>query len=137
MSCGAGHRCGSDLVLLWLWHRLAATALIRPLAWETPYATDVALKRQITEKTEKKKKKKNLVKFQSPVLIVLKGMSICFSRKMEWGYLQIPLADVGCPYRDVNHSSLLVSFICVFHDSYIFIILVSLNLYYFPFLTRL
>ena len=25
-------RCGSDLALLWLWHRLAAAALIRPLA---------------------------------------------------------------------------------------------------------
>jgi len=27
-----------DLALLWLWCRLAATALIRPLAWEAPYA---------------------------------------------------------------------------------------------------
>ena len=38
MSCGAGRRRGSDLALLWLWHRPVATALIRPLAWETPYA---------------------------------------------------------------------------------------------------
>ena len=28
VSCGIGHRCGSDLTLLWLWHRPAATALI-------------------------------------------------------------------------------------------------------------
>ena len=35
-----------DMVLLWLWHRLAAVALIRPLAWEPPYAEGVALKRQ-------------------------------------------------------------------------------------------
>ena len=34
-----------DLVLLWLWHRPVATALIRPLAWEPPYATGVALKK--------------------------------------------------------------------------------------------
>ena len=34
-----------DLVLLWLWRRLAAIALIRPLAWEPPYATGVALKK--------------------------------------------------------------------------------------------
>ena len=27
-SCGVGHRCGLDPVLLWLWHRLAAVALI-------------------------------------------------------------------------------------------------------------
>jgi len=36
---------------VWLWHRLAAGAPIRPLAWEPPYATGEALKR----------KKKNLV----------------------------------------------------------------------------
>ena len=41
-------------VLLWLWHRLAATAPIGPLAWKPPYATSVALKRQ---KDEKKKKR--------------------------------------------------------------------------------
>ena len=32
-------------MLLWLWHRLAATAPIQPLAWELPYAAGVALKR--------------------------------------------------------------------------------------------
>ena len=31
---------------LWLWLRLAAVALIQPLAWELPYAADVALKRK-------------------------------------------------------------------------------------------
>ena len=59
MSCGLGHRCGSDLALLWLWHRPAATAPIRPLAWELPYATGVALKIQKT-KDKKKKKDDNL-----------------------------------------------------------------------------
>ena len=34
-----------DLLLLWLWHSLAAIALIQPLAWEPPYAMGVALKR--------------------------------------------------------------------------------------------
>ena len=37
-----------DPVLLWLWHRLAATAPIRPLAWDPPYAIGAAL-----EKTKK------------------------------------------------------------------------------------
>ena len=32
-----------DPVLLWLWCRPAATAPIRPLAWESPYAAGVAL----------------------------------------------------------------------------------------------
>ena len=30
-----------DPVLRWLWRRPAATALIRPLAWELPYAASV------------------------------------------------------------------------------------------------
>ena len=42
MSCGIGQRYGSAPVLLW--HRLAATAPVCPLAWETPYAASAALK---------------------------------------------------------------------------------------------
>ena len=44
-----GRGRGSDLALLWLWCRLATTALIRPLAWEPSYAAGVALKRQKTK----------------------------------------------------------------------------------------
>ena len=44
LSCGVGRRYRSDLRLWWLWCRLAATALIRPPAWEPPYAVGVALK---------------------------------------------------------------------------------------------
>ena len=33
-----------DLALLWPWCRLAAAALIGPIAWELPYAMGVALK---------------------------------------------------------------------------------------------
>ena len=51
MSCGVGHRRGLDPALMWLWCKPAAAALIGPLAWESPYAVDAALKRQ------KKKKK--------------------------------------------------------------------------------
>ena len=56
MSCCVVCRRSSDPELLWLWHRLAATAVIRPLVWESPYAMGMAL-----EKTKrlKKKKKKN------------------------------------------------------------------------------
>ena len=36
---------GLDLALLWLWCKLAAEALIQPLAWELPYAAGVALKK--------------------------------------------------------------------------------------------
>ena len=57
MSCGEGHRQGG------IWRCCdcgvgpAATALILPLAWEPPYASSVALKRQ--------KKKKKKLKFTS------------------------------------------------------------------------
>ena len=37
-------RCSSDPMLLWLWCRPAAEALIGPLAWELPYAAGTALK---------------------------------------------------------------------------------------------
>ena len=45
MSCGVGCRHGLDLALLWLWCRSAATAPIRPLAWEPPYAAAAALEK--------------------------------------------------------------------------------------------
>ena len=45
MSCGVGGRRGLDPALLWLWCRAAATAPIRPLAWEPPYAAGAAQKR--------------------------------------------------------------------------------------------
>ena len=54
MGCGVGHRCGLARVLLWLWCRPAATALIEPLAWEPPHAVSAAL-----EKTERQKNPKN------------------------------------------------------------------------------
>ena len=37
--------------MLWLWCRLAATVPIRPLAWETPCASSVALEKTHTQKS--------------------------------------------------------------------------------------
>ena len=54
MSCGVGGRCGSDPELLWLWCRPAATAPIRPLIWELPYAMGVALKSKTTQTNKQK-----------------------------------------------------------------------------------
>ena len=51
MSCDVGHRLSLNPALLWLWHRPAATAPIRLLAWGLPYAAGAAL-------GKKKKKKK-------------------------------------------------------------------------------
>ena len=52
-----------DPTLLWLWCRLAATALIRHLAWEPPYGMGAA-----PEKNKTKQKK------EFPVII----LSSCF-----------------------------------------------------------
>ena len=54
VSCGVGHRRGSDSALLWLWHRPAATAPIQPLAWEPPWATRGALKRQKKKRSKRR-----------------------------------------------------------------------------------
>ena len=50
-----GHRRSSDPKLPWLWGRPVATAPIRLLAWEPPYAVGVALEK---EKTKNKNKKR-------------------------------------------------------------------------------
>ena len=42
---------GVAVAVLWLWHRLAAVALIRPLSWEPPCVMGVALK---TKRPKKK-----------------------------------------------------------------------------------
>ena len=49
---GVSHRRGSDPPLLWLWYRLAAITPIRPLVWEPPYATGVALKSKKRKRTQ-------------------------------------------------------------------------------------
>ena len=52
VSCGVGRRWGSDPALLWLWRRLAATAPVRLLSWEPPYAAAAALKRGVGNEKE-------------------------------------------------------------------------------------
>ena len=59
MSCSVGHRCSLDSLLLWLWLRPAAVALIQPLARELPYVTGEALKTTTTTKKETPPQKKN------------------------------------------------------------------------------
>ena len=46
-------------ILLWLWHRMAATDQICPLAWEPPYATGETLKTQKDKKIKNNNYKKN------------------------------------------------------------------------------
>ena len=55
MSYDVNHRRSLDLALLWLWPTLAAVALIRPPAWELPYAVGVALKSKKQNKNKQTK----------------------------------------------------------------------------------
>ena len=65
MSCGIGHRHGSDLVLLWLWCRPAAVAPFRPLAWELLYAVGAALKSKKKKKRERERERTKTPKWGS------------------------------------------------------------------------
>ena len=56
-----------------VWRKLAATAPIRPLAWEPPYATGAAQKRQ------KKKKKIRDVTYNMTIIITT---AVCYTRKL-------------------------------------------------------
>ena len=49
-------------MLLWLWRRLAATAPIKPLAWEPPYATGSSPRK----KKKEKKRERNSDTNESP-----------------------------------------------------------------------
>jgi len=72
MSCGVGCRCSSDPTLLWLWRRPVATAPIRPLAWDPPYAMGSA--QENGKKTKKKKKKKDMGSKRGKKLLQIVGV---------------------------------------------------------------
>ena len=94
MTCGVGHRRSLDPALLWLWCRLAATAPIRPLAWELPCALRAALKRP---------KKKKKVFFKKSIYLSEKGVrrrgQVClrskFSKKKKKVYVVLHLVHCG------------------------------------------
>ena len=65
MSCGVGRRHGSDPELLWLWCRPEAIAQIRPLAWEPPCATGVALEKGKKDQKKKKKKRRHIREYKA------------------------------------------------------------------------
>ena len=69
VSCGVGRRRGSDLALVWLWCRPAATALIRSLAWEPPYAAGAAIKKDQKKKKKREKKITNVHHFSALFMV--------------------------------------------------------------------
>ena len=98
MSSGVGRRQGSNPALLWLWHRLAVTAWIRPLAWEPPYATGVALE----------KKKKNGVENVSGRAILTDDSGLDLTLEVNSHiYIQCEIGkERGCllPSIHISHS---------------------------------
>ena len=62
-----GRRLGLDPALLWLWRRPAATAPIRPPAWELTYAVSAALEKdkKTNKQTKKDEKQKTRAAIQS------------------------------------------------------------------------
>ena len=108
-----GHRRGLDLAVLWLWYRLTATALIWPLAWEPPYATGAALKRQKTKKKKKALLKKcSLLRFclffvflgPRPLHIEVPRLGVESELQLP-AYVTAPaMQDLNC-LCDIHHSS--------------------------------
>ena len=78
MSCGVCRRCGLDPAWLWLWCRLAAVSLIRPLAWDPPCAAGAALEKTIRQKKKEKEKRKEKIKAKSSLAkqVELKSLGV-------------------------------------------------------------
>ena len=96
MSCAAGRRYSSGSALLWLWHRLAATASILPLTWEPPYAIGAALKIQ-------KKIKKN---FLNKIIPLQETFLYLTSWEIKNHFLRINHKLSHLRYPTTGHNSL-------------------------------
>ena len=67
----------SDPLLLWLWCRPEAVALIQPLAWEPPYATGEALK-------SKKKRSLQTINAGEGEMVWRKGNPVTLGGNVNW-----------------------------------------------------
>ena len=96
MSCGAV--CRHGWVLPWLWHRLAARVLIRPLAWEPSYAAGGIQKKSLLGRWclgRKKAAGKGTQENYSATWLAISGF-------MGMGLVS------GCPWPIVLHGPYLV-----------------------------
>ena len=127
MSCGVGRRRGSDPTLLQLWRRPVAEALIRPLAWEPPYAEGAV---EEMAKRQKKKKKKNHMEncsIYTNFLNMKKQYSMLFTfvnlivKQKTIQYTAINI-DIGNERReqvwDVKHYLLIIKYFAVSKTKY-------------------
>ena len=78
-----------DRALMWLWCRLAAVALIQPLAWEPPRAEVWPSKDQKKKEKKQEKEKKNRVSLlhSDTVIGLYSLLSTCVSHSTKYHYL--------------------------------------------------
>jgi len=119
-----GCRCGLDPVLLWLWPRPSATAPIRPLAWELPYAEGVALEKA-KRPGKKKKKKKNYLVTRGPVTLCLRGSpSISHSSPTWSGGQRLTTAEFETEAKQMTIWTVFLFFFFIFlHEQLIWSLL--------------
>ena len=110
MSCGVGCRRGLDSVLLWLWHRPVATAPIRPLAWEPPYA--VGTGQEMAKRLKKKKKKKKGTNVQKQ-LVNKNVLTAILEKDCKQMYLWVTVEDLpnGTEIGKTDYSPASVKYI--------------------------
>ena len=102
MSCGVVCRHGLDPALLWLWCRLAATAPIRPLAWEPPYAVGGALEKA-KRQTKLNKQTKIIMGLIDSVQMQLKAPKRLCMTLSWWMHVIIHLSkSIECPTPRVS-----------------------------------
>lgn len=93
MSCGVGCRRGSDLVLLWLWRRLAAVALTGPLAWEPSLCHKYGPRKR---EREKERLTDQVVDIPGPEEITIKHWEQTAKTTMHMGLGQEWLLSMTC-----------------------------------------
>ena len=116
MSCLVVLRNGLDPMLLWLWYRLAAAALIRPLAWELSYATGVVLKSQKKQKITRilehiKRRCSNGTDKRWAQNILFKPENSSVPGHFYWN-------SKHCSFHHCGYTALRMLIYCNFHQNY-------------------
>ena len=104
VSYGVGRRRGSDPVLLWLWCRPAAVALIGPLAWELPHVVGVALKSPKKRGGENMSSLAFLSKSTLNAFFFFCLFAISWATLMAYGGSQARGGPIGAVATSLHHS---------------------------------
>ena len=105
MSCAVGHRLSLDPALLWLWHRPAAVAPTRPLAWEPPYAAGVAPEKAKRQKKKKKTQRLATNEWINEVQYIHTWNTTCWKNKNKNKLLIHTLTNLDLKYIHLSERS--------------------------------